>query len=98
MKQQIHWRTWIKQENTKKNWKAKQRKETVTLLKPNKYQTPGIELQSVPSDINLELESIPSLDVRRAEDTALCSGRRDWREPTSRGTLENCKKLHSLSK
>lgn len=72
------------------NRKGKQRGGDLNQTKQTS-ETPGFELQSAPSDIDLDLESIPSLDVRRAEGTTLWNGRRNRREPSSRVTLENCK-------
>lgn len=53
------------------------------------YQTPGLALQSIPWDKDLELvESMPRQDVKRAEDTAEWSGRRDWTAPICDKTLK----------
>lgn len=46
------------------NRKGKQRGGDLNQTKQT-LETPGFELQSAPSDIDLDLESIPSLDVKR---------------------------------
>lgn len=47
-------------------------------------QTPGLALQSIPWDKDLELvESIPRQEVSRADETAECKGRSDCTQPSS---------------
>jgi len=56
-------------------------------------QTPGLALQSIPWDNDLDLlESMPRQEVRRAEDTAECSGSSDCTQPSSPPTRLNKKK------
>jgi hypothetical protein len=52
--------------------------------KYRRNQTPGLALQSIPWDKDLELvESMPRQEVRRADETAECNGRSDCTQPSS---------------